>query len=184
MDRKTSTSSPTVRIADDHTIIEPMVSLRGKAAVKIAASDQTDRDRLDRAERAVVALSRYFPSWMDDELSKLYKAARHYLEAEAKGRGDAHKDLTRTAYDMRGNAYQFGYPSAARVAELLCAMLDDPRIDAVPEVILKGHLDAIRSILRYGPGQDPTALEIVIVLEKLVETRQLDMVKAQSLSKA
>lgn len=185
MDRQRSNSPPTLRMAGDHAVIAPAASLRGKAAVKITAVDQTDRDRIERAERAVAALSRYFPSWMDDELVRLFKTADQYLEAEeAEAREDAHKNLVRSTYDMRGNAYQFGYPSAARAAELLCALLEDPCIDSVPEIILTNHLAAIRSILNHGPNQHPTALEIVLALEELVKKRKWQMMKPGNFNNA
>jgi chemotaxis protein histidine kinase CheA len=183
MDPRLCASTQAVQFMGDHAVIAPAVGLRGKAAVRISASDRTDRDRLDRAERAVVALSRYFPSWMDDELKKLALACGQYTQADAKERDDAHQKLTRTAHDMRGNAHQFGYPVAARVAQRLCSLLGNNRID-IPEVILQGHMDAIRSILRFGPGQDPTAIEIAEALELLVEKRRLLLLKTECLGKA
>jgi chemotaxis protein histidine kinase CheA len=184
MDARPQPIAQSVTFLGDHAVIAPSVALRGKAAVRISAADRTDRDRLERAERAVVALSRCFPNWMADELAKLSVSCVRYAKAQNSDRGDAHQSLSRCAHDLRGNAHQFGYPVAARVAERLCALLGNTRIDTVPEVILQGHMDAIRSILRFGPGQDPTAIEIAEALEELVEKRKLTLLKPENLPRA
>ncbi len=184
METRPQATAQSVTFMSDHAVIAPSVGLRGKAAVRISAADRTDRDRLERAERAVLALSRCFPTWMADELAKLSVSCIHYSKAQSSDRSEAHQSLSRCAHDLRGNAHQFGYPVAARVAERLCALLGNTRIDTVPEIILQGHMDAIRSILRFGPGQDPTAIEIAEALEELVDKRKLVLLRPDSLAQA
>lgn len=168
-----------VQFLSDHTVIAPALGLRGKAAIRVSKGDRTDQERLERAEKALATLARFFPQWMDDELAQLATACEKFIQADTATRAEALQSFSRNAHNMRGNAYQFGYPVAARVAERLYTILNAKKTGPVSDVVLNRHMDAIRSILRFGPGENPTAIEIEQALLVLAEKKHSHSVKSE-----
>lgn len=181
MSRLKPPSARLVRDSGDHAVIEPPRTLAQKATVRIAAGDATDAEAIASAEEGVAALSSEFAGWITEEADRLVAALDAYSQAATSARRSAREALFRSAHDLRGTARQFGYPVAGRVAATLCRLLESPNGDEIPESILRKHVEAVRSIVRLGPGQGPTAVATADMLDKLVTDRKyLDAPSATS----
>jgi hypothetical protein len=156
----------------DHSVIEPPRALARKVLVRRAPGDRGDAEIIASAEEGVAALSSEFPGWIAAEADRLAAALDAYSQAPTSARKSTWEVLFRSAHDLRGTARQFGYPVAGRVAATLCRLLESPNSDEIPESILRRHVEAVRSIVRLGPGQGPTALATADMLEKLVADRK------------
>jgi hypothetical protein len=161
-----------VRESGDHAVIEPPRTLARKALVRREPGDMTDAEMIASAEQGVAALSSQFAGWITEEADRLAAALDAYSQAATAARRPTWEALFRSAHDLRGTARQFGYPVAGRVAATLCRLLESPNGDEIPESILRRHVEAVRAIVRLGPGQGPTAVATAEMLEKLVADRK------------
>ena len=109
-----------------------------------------DRDRDDpvgRAEKALEKLSLEFRDWMAVECDRLLAA--HQALVHGGGSADTRDELFRAAHDIRGDAATFGFPTAGAAAESLCRIIEHaPDFEAVPNDLIRHHVDAIQAIVR------------------------------------
>jgi hypothetical protein len=133
-------------------VIQPPRSLAAKALVRRGAGE-TDALAIERADRALDTLREEFGSWMAAEVDRLEAACDGFSRAATPIRGESRAVFFRAAHDLRGNALQFGYPAASRIADTLCDLLEGESLDEVPEALLRRHVKAIRATLRFGQGR-------------------------------
>ena len=136
--------APKVEAFADHQIITPPDTLR-RAIRRVV--DRDSDDPVGRAEQALAGLSSEFGSWMRDECDRLSAA---YAGLVAEGASDRRRDeLFRAAHDIKGDAVTFGFPTAAVAAESLCRIIEHaPDFEAVPNELIRHHVDAIQAIVR------------------------------------
>jgi HPt (histidine-containing phosphotransfer) domain-containing protein len=140
---------PSVATFADHEVITPPHELRKV----IAPAAVGDDDPVARAEAALAELSSEFSDWMQAECERLEDARQNAkrLGFDAK----THEPLFRAAHDIKGEAFTFGYPEAAGVAESLCRLLEHtPEIARIPIKLVDQHVDAIRAIAREHARPD------------------------------
>lgn len=134
----------------DHEIITPKHNLK-KHATRLkdaqAHPEGIDLEAMERAERAMAALSSEFDGWMTKEVERLVICN---MEVQALGLSANNRPvLFRVAHDIKGEAATFGYPLAGRAANTLCKLLElieDPA--KVPLPLIAKHVEAIQAILR------------------------------------
>lgn len=145
----------------DHTVIRPPRLTR---ALTVGEDDQ-----VARAERALAGLGQQFDFWIVDEAKLLEGHARSFLSAPIDP--ETLKAFRLATLGFRGNALQFGFPVAARIAESLVEILDNPSCPTFPPAIVDRYVNGIHSIVRSGTekGNGPTAVAIADALERLVQ---------------
>jgi chemotaxis protein histidine kinase CheA len=160
------TPPPTVEAADGCLVIRPYNTLRHRAAVRAEDGQMIDLMAIERAERALEALSREFQGWMEAECQRLL-AARDGHRTGAPG---AIQMLYRVGHDLKGQAATFGFPLAARVAASLCTLLEEARPPTmIPADLIDQHVDAIVAMARAGEAADMAlAKTLVTTLEEAV----------------
>ncbi len=129
-----------------YEIIRPRITLKDKAAVYTDRPGTMDFSAIDRAEKALEALSSEFFSMMDEEVQALMDA----FEALAKlGPGDDRlTKLYRVSHDIKGSASTFGFPFASNVANGLTQIILFSDESMPPLEILRSHVYAVRAIVR------------------------------------
>lgn len=129
-----------------YEIIRPRITLKDKAAVYTDRPGTMDFSAIDRAEKALAALTTEFFSWMDEEVLKLMEA---FEAIAALGPDDGRLSaLYRVAHDIKGSASTFGFPFASTVAHGLEQIILYCDQDMPPIDIMKSHVFAIRAIVR------------------------------------
>lgn len=155
-----STRAPQTRIASpakmkpgSHEVIIPPSTLRDKA-LKPGSSRRNDMRAIERAEKALQALSCNFEEWMRDEVNSLLQARSRY-KADPTAPEALH-ELFRVAHDMKGQASTLEYPYVTRVCMSLCSLFEDlPSKDRIPMILVDQHVDAINAMVREGVRTDP-----------------------------
>jgi HPt (histidine-containing phosphotransfer) domain-containing protein len=158
----------------DHEIITPKHNLKRHATrVKDAPvhPEGIDHEAMERAERAMQALSSEFDGWMAKEVDRLTISN---MEVQALGLSASNRPiLFRIAHDIKGEAATFGYPLAGRAANTLCKLLElipDPA--QVPLPLISKHVEAIQAILREqvkGGGNKIGEQLVAVLRERTIE---------------
>jgi HPt (histidine-containing phosphotransfer) domain-containing protein len=145
--RKDDTAS--VATFADHEVITPPNALRKAVAL---ATDPSD-DPVARAEAALEQLSTEFSDWMHAECERLEAARRDVKSLGFSAK--THGDLFRAAHDIKGEAFTFGFPAVAGVAESLCRLVEHtPNATRIPVSLVDQHVDAVRAIVREYARED------------------------------
>ena len=131
---------------DSYEVIRPRITLKDKAAVYTDRPGTMDFSAIDRAEKALSALTTEFFSWMDEEVQKLQNV---FDDLAANGpQGERLTKLYRVAHDIKGSASTFGFPFATTVANGLTQIILYCDQDMPPLDIIRSHVLAIRAIVR------------------------------------
>jgi HPt (histidine-containing phosphotransfer) domain-containing protein len=139
--RKDDTAS--VATFADHEVITPPHALRKAVTLATDAGD----DPVARAEAALIELAGEFAGWMHSECERLEAARRDVKTLGFSPK--THGDLFRAAHDIKGEAFTFGYPAVAGVAESLCRLMEHtPETSRIPIPLVDQHVDAVRAIIR------------------------------------
>ena len=137
---------------DSYEVIRPRITLKDKAAVYTDRPGMIDFSAIDRAEKALAALTTEFFSWMDEEVQKLQST---FDDVAARGPGqDRLTKLYRVAHDIKGSASTFGFPFATTVANGLTQIILYCDQDMPPIDIMRSHVLAIRAIVREDARGD------------------------------
>jgi chemotaxis protein histidine kinase CheA len=152
----------------DHEVIVPPSNLKAYALHIPDGGEAIDLDALERAEKALAALSSEFNDWMRSEVDTL-TAARAALPESGQIGIEQMDALYRAAHDIRGQAATFGFPLAGDIADNLCDYLDalpNP-LEASLEFV-DAHVNAIAAILREDVRDraDPTARAVLFSLNE------------------
>src|ERR1700681_3767457 len=157
----------------DHDVITQSNPLQ-KVLRRVAEKDLDDP--VARAEKALAGLSGEFKNWMTVETDRL--AAAHPPLLRGGFTNANSEELFRAAYDIKGDAATFGFPSAAAAAESLCRIIEHaPDLDEVPSDLIAHHINAIQAIVR-----ERTRLDTVSTASEL--SRQLRGVADEYLAHA
>lgn len=152
-----TTPKDTARTATygDHEVITPENNLR-KAITRRPYSPD-DGDPVERAERALAALSTEFSSWMDSECERLDNARR---DVAVQGFTKLSKNaLFHAAHDIKGQAATFGFPQVAVAADSLCRLIEHtPDASHIPIQLVDQHVAAVRAIYREYSRSDAKEL--------------------------
>ena len=147
--------------ADHHVITQPN-PLR-KVLRRVADKDLDDP--VARAEKALAGLSGEFKNWMTVESDRLTAAYAATLKDGFNK--DTSEELFRAAYEIKGDAATFGFPSAGAAADSLCRIIEHaPDLRKVPAQLIAHHINAIQAIVR-----ERTKLDTVSTASEL--SRQL-----------
>ena len=135
-----------------YEVIRPRITLKDKAAIYSDRPGSINMSAIDRAEKALAALTSEFFSWMDEEVVKLISA---FDDVAKNGPGDERlSKLFRVAHDIKGSASTFGFPFATSVANGLAQIILYCDQDMPPVEILRSHVYAIRAIVREDARGD------------------------------
>jgi hypothetical protein len=162
-------------VHDDHTVLHPPTTLRDKGLSKVRQTRKEFEETLARAEMALEALAPSFAEWMSSETRRLSDSLDVFENGPRDA--DALQSLFLVAHDFRGQAKQFGYPLAGQIATGLCELLQGDDALEIPLVILRSHVDAVCSIVRFGVRDEANevALEMARALSRVLadyRTRQ------------
>jgi len=121
---------------------------------------------LQRAELALEQVKSRFADWLQEDLHALEKA-REVIRAEGLNERTI-AILAVPARSLRGASSSFGYPLAGRLAASLCELLN--KTGHKPMVLVDGHIDAIRAVVREGirTDLDGRAMVTCVALEEEV----------------
>jgi hypothetical protein len=156
------------QVHKDHTVIVPPNELRERALVKSRNGQQEIEELITRGNRALESLAPSFAEWMTNEMHRLFEAVAAFEHSD---RGpEAAKTFFVVVHDVRGQALQFGYPLAARLAGDLCNLLERQEDLGLPPVIIRSYVEAIASIVRTGVRDEAHALakELATTLTRVV----------------
>ena len=144
----------------DHAILHPPHTVKDRAYIPARKDDPSPAQLFAAAEANLQSLASDFQEWIDLESDKLADA-RDRCRAAASTPA-AVRELFQAAHTLRGDAAVFGFPLAGRVADSLAKLLDGCPHDALPDVIVDQHVDAIRAIVREGArgANNPQAREL------------------------
>lgn len=150
---------------DDCQIITPAVSRNLAAKAVVPGTPGIDYAAIERAEKALEALSHNFGDWMQDECAEL-QVRWAALSKEGPGKAQV-ESLFHSAHDIKGEAPTLGFPLAADAAKSLCALLsfvsESNQEGALPMALVEQHVDAIRAIVReQGQGSDNQVAQILV----------------------
>lgn len=136
-----------------------------------------DYEAIARAEKALAELSENFASWMVEECENL-RSAQEFIHAEG-ANGETLEKMFHVAHDIKGQAPTLGYPLASGAAASLCRLLlDIPRPERAPVVLIDQHVETICTIVRDNITNidDKTTVEVskrlLIVVEDFLEQEQ------------
>jgi hypothetical protein len=143
----------------DHEVITPENKLR--KAVSTQPFLPGEEDPIERAEKALSALSSEFGTWMESECERLDKA-RHVI-----GKGgftaSSKEALFHAAHDIKGEAATFGFPLVAEAANSLCRLIEyTPDVTRIPIKLMDQHVDAVRAIFREYSRSDAEDLAAML----------------------
>jgi len=164
---------------DTHEIIRPRITLKDKAAVYTDRPGTMDFSAIDRAEKALAALTTEFFSWMDEEVQKLQSA---FDDLAAMGPSDDRlTKFYRVAHDIKGSASTFGFPFASTVANSLTRIILYCDQSIPPLDIMRSHVHAIRAIVREDARgeSDETARALASELQ-VIAASYLNAIKPAS----
>ena len=141
-------SPPQNQKTGKYKVIHTPADLQKKALVpgNFGASDMA---AIERAEKAMEALSQHFDSWMNSEIESLEKARENLrIEGITKAAVDG---LFTVAHDIKGQGVTLGYPMASVLAAQLCDLIVRiPDIKKLHPVLIDQHVDSIKAIVREG----------------------------------
>lgn len=155
---------------ETHEVIRPRITLKDKAAVYTDRPGTMDFSAIDRAEKALSALTTEFFSWMDEEVQKLQTA---FDELSDKGpNGERLAKFYQVAHDIKGSASTFGFPFASTVANGLTRIILYCDQEMPPLDIMRSHVHAIRAIVREDArgDTDETARALASQLQIIAAT--------------
>ncbi|MBZ0217011.1 MAG: Hpt domain-containing protein [Fimbriimonadaceae bacterium] len=141
------------------TVPQPPNVLSKRAVIPGASG--IDYEAIERAEKALSALSSQFESWMSDELDALV-AAKNQIHEKGKTEQTI-STLFHSAHDIKGQAATLGFPLAGSVAASLCKLtMDPPALDRIPLNLIDQHVDSILAIVKEGvrDTENPTACKL------------------------
>lgn len=130
--------------ADDHEIITPPNTLKGKVTV---GSSGVDLEMLEKAEQIIASLQGNYLEWVVEDLNKLQA---HYDRAVADqaGRMQAVADIFHVAHDIKGQGGSFGYHLMTTIGNQLCRFTETLTDCGPAELeVIKLHIDAMRLII-------------------------------------
>jgi hypothetical protein len=121
---------------------------------------------LQRAETALEQVRTRFADWLQEDIQALERA-RDAIRSEGLNEKTI-QILAGPARSLRGAGSSFGYPLAGRMAYSLCELLD--KTGPKPMVLVDGHIDAIKAVVRDGIRNDTDrrALVTCVALEEEV----------------
>ncbi|MBW7851255.1 MAG: Hpt domain-containing protein [Rhodospirillales bacterium] len=130
--------------ADDHEIIKPPSTLKGKVSY---GPDGVNPDVLDKAEALIAGMQGDYLEWVQDDLKK----AQEFFDravADAAGRMGHLKEVYHVAHDIKGQGGSFGYPLMTAIANQLCRYLEHLEEAATADLdLVKVHIDALRLVI-------------------------------------
>lgn len=145
-------------------IFHPPANLRHKVG-----GSGFSRATIEQAEAALAAMSAQFDDWLNDEVAKL-QCSWERVRTDGAGE-EAIGKLYNSAHDLKGLGATYGYPIVTRLAASLThAIGDRHERRTLPLMLLGGHVDAIRLMVKDGVRSDdnPMARELVETLEGAV----------------
>lgn len=171
---------PKRMVHKDHTVIVPPNTLKAKALVRAKNGQQEVDEMVSRADRALEALAPSFSEWMGNEILRLFEAIDTF-EASDRGR-EAARSFFMVVHDVRGQAFQFGYPLAGRLAGGLCELLETQDDLPLPPVLMRRYVESIASIVRAGIRDESNAVatELVRTLSKVVADYRAKVAEART----
>jgi hypothetical protein len=143
----------------DHEVITPENKLR--KAVSTQPFLPGEEDPIERAEKALSALSSEFGTWMESECERLDKA-RHVISNNG-FTASSKEALFHAAHDIKGEAATFGFPLVAEAANSLCRLIEyTPDVTRIPIKLMDQHVDAVRAIFREYSRSDAEDLAAML----------------------
>ncbi len=158
-----------VQRKDGHEVIIPSNPLKTRALVRSDVKMPMDDTAIQRAERALEALSTQFEGWMGGELDRLAETRTALLTL---GPDSARLEaLFRVAHDLRGQASTLGFPLVGVVADGLCRLIERSTPATINMDIVTSCVDAARAIVRENAkGKDnPVAVAIADNLKVTID---------------
>jgi Hpt domain len=129
-----------------YEVIRPRITLRDKAAIYTDRPGVMNHAAIERAEKALDALSGDFFSWMDEEVINLQRAFDKLALEGSKGSNLT--DFYRITHDIKGCASTFGFPFATSVASGLAQIIMYCDQQNPPIELMRSHVAAVRAIVR------------------------------------
>lgn len=125
-----------------------------------------DMAAIKRAEAAMASLKDEFGDWINSDVSKLADMRDGFA---ANPGPDTVGDLYRASHDLRGQALTFEFPLVARIATILCKLIDGVG-DKAPLNLIDAHVNAIRVIVKQKikEATDPIAVTLMKELDDRV----------------
>lgn len=124
-------------------MIQPPNNLRAK----VGGSFGINPDAIAKAEAALQAMAGQFETWLNDEIVKLDAAQTAMREQGVTN--DTLETLYLRAHDLKGLGSTYQYPLVTRLAGSLCKLMDTPeKRSAASRVLMDGHVDAIKAVVR------------------------------------
>lgn len=139
-------------------IFMPPNMLKAKVGGRIGGIDMA---AVRRAEQAMAALKSEFGDWISADVTALNDASASF---KADAGTEQREALFRASHDLRGQALTFGFPLVARVATLLCKLLDG-HDSPVPQGLIDAHVGAIRIIVRDNITDEGDAVATALTAE-------------------
>lgn len=130
--------------ADDHEIINPPNTLKGKVSF---SPNGVDLDMLEKAEQIIASLQGNYLEWVVEDMNKLQA---HYDRAGANPdeRMQAVADIFHVAHDVKGQGGSFGYHLMTAIGNQLCRFVENLQECGPAELdVIKLHIDAMRLII-------------------------------------
>ncbi|MBI3675017.1 MAG: Hpt domain-containing protein [Proteobacteria bacterium] len=126
-----------------------------------------DMAAVKRAEQAIETLKTEFTDWIAADVTKLSACRDAYAATPGK---ETCGDLYRASHDLRGQALTFEFPLVARVAAILCKLLDSEKVNP-PLALIDAHVNAIRVIVKQNikDKADKTAAVLIKELDVRVD---------------
>ena len=126
-----------------------------------------DMAAVKRAEQAIETLKTEFTDWIAADVTKLSACRDAYAANPGK---ETCGDLYRASHDLRGQALTFEFPLVARVATILCKLLDSENVNP-PLALIDAHVNAIRVIVKQNikDKADKTAAMLIKELDVRVD---------------
>ncbi len=128
-------------------------------------------DAVARADAAMKSLSANFEEWLKADVAKL-QAVRERMAAEGIS-PETVGQLYMRAHDLKGLGVTCEYPIITRLADSLCALLDDEQPVDEQMGLVDDHIDALRLALqnRVRSEDDPRGREMIEILERDIQYR-------------
>ena len=151
-------------------VITPPNMLRVKVGGRVGPIDEA---AIARAEAALEDMKDDFKLWLEDEVTKLEKAARLVMAVGVNG--EAGEALFGCAHDLRGLGTTYDFPIITRMAASLCRMIEteEKRAEA-PAALALAHAHGIRAALRQGIKSDTDKVGAMLIHE--LETQVTEFV--------
>lgn len=154
-------------MADDHEIIKPPSTLKGKVTY---GPDGVNPEVLERAEEVIAGMQGSYLEWVQDDLRKIQEFYERAVADEA-GRQAHLAEVFRVAHDVKGQGGSFGYPLMTAIANQLCRFLEHLETGGAAELeAVKIHIDALRVVIgsRMQGDGGPIGANILRGLEAVI----------------